>query len=89
MKAYITYFKHTGKYYTDVVINVPDDMEIYNIFKLIHKQLRDGTLPGLSGNHNNYFVHINVPDHEYSYPAILLPLKIEKFIKNPLVASSF
>lgn len=69
MQVKLEYFKISGKFYTSADWEVMDDLEMYEIFQLAHRWSRRGTLPGIRGNHNNYFIRVTCPDH----PALILP----------------
>lgn len=88
IQVHLQYFKHTGKYYADGEMEVPGDMAMYEIFKLVRKRQREGNLPGVN-RPGDYYIVVDVPAHPHNHPAIILPEKIEKFIKNPLVSNSF
>lgn len=86
----LIYFMHTGKFYTGPVSwELPtDDLAMYEIFKLVRKYQRRNNLPGVS-NPDQFYILIDAPEHKHNHPALILPLKIERFIRNPLVSDSF
>jgi len=84
----LEYLKHTGKYYGDGEIDVPEGMQMYDIFKLVRKQQRRNDLPGVR-KPEQFYILVTVPKHPHNYPGLILPRKIETFIRNPLIADSF
>lgn len=69
MKAKLTYFQANGKYYADGECEVDGSLPLYLIWKHI-----DGLnpAPGLLTNGRSFNVLIEVPDHEYSHPHMLM-----------------
>ena len=71
MKVLLTYFKLTGKFYAsgEYETTLKDLGEIWNE---VSEMLNPGRLPGLIEGHSQFFVTVNVPDHEYNHPHLVM-----------------
>lgn len=69
MKVHLTYFKCTGKYYTDgeYETNLESLHEIWNEVRQLNPA------PGLASDGAEFFVLVNVPGHVHEHPKLLLP----------------
>lgn len=73
MKVNLTYFKHTGKYYSEGSYTTTNESLLG-----IWEEVRDmafttKTLPDLIEGHSEFIVSIDVPEHPHNHPKLLLP----------------
>jgi len=74
MKVKITYYKYTGKFYTEEEIDMEDGLEINEVWNRVKKMMEDGKWPGLTeGNNHYFFTTIDAPDAENSHPRMIVP----------------
>ena len=66
MKVKLTYFKRSGKYYTDYIYETKKE-HCFQIFEEVIEKRDNGTLP-MSGDHWNILVE---PQGENGYPAMV------------------
>jgi hypothetical protein len=62
-KVSLTYFKHSGKYYTEGAFTVATGTGYYDILEKVRKMLLDGKLPGLRDGSRFPFVLVQAEDH--------------------------
>lgn len=67
MKVKLTYFKESGKYYSDGNYET-NKIHLFEIFKEVKQKLDDRCLPGLIKNHSYFIVLIDVPEHQNNHP---------------------
>jgi hypothetical protein len=48
VKIELTYFKESGKYYTQGEFDVPDETHYYDVIDMVKKMIVDEELPGLA-----------------------------------------
>lgn len=71
MKVKLTYFKESGKYYSDGEY----DTKIKNLFDIwdeVRQMLDSGIRPGLCDGANEFIVSVDVPDHEHNHPKLII-----------------
>lgn len=71
-KVDLTYFKQTGKYYTNGDY-LSSKEHLFEVFVEVQEFLNHRTLPGLCKNHSPYYVVINVPSHNHNHPHMCVP----------------
>lgn len=85
MRVNLTYFKETGKLYSEGALEVPDVLpvpigglkagEVTPLFEIWHlvRHLQEARrLPGLITGHSAFHVLVEVPDHPHAHPHLLL-----------------
>ena len=72
MKVILTYFKVSGKYYSTGEYDAKDGQEMFQIWDAVRKLKDNGALPGLVDGAKNYIISIDVPDHPYNHPHLIL-----------------
>lgn len=71
-KVILTYFKRTGKYYSSGDYITYRDL-LQDIWEEVMLMQKSHRLPGLIlGSSQDFIVLVNVPDHEYDHPILLL-----------------
>ena len=68
----LTYFKLTGRYYSDAEIEV-EDLPLFKIWTSIRKLMDTGKLPGLVHGHGDFIILVEVPGHGHEHPRLLIP----------------
>ena len=68
MEIELTYFKKSGKYYSGETLQVATDKP-WEIYEVVRNLLKARRLPGLIDGHDNYIVHVNIPD---GVPAVII-----------------
>lgn len=72
-KVNLTYFKRTGKYYSDGFYT--SDLDSLNdIWMEVNKLVDSGSLPGLvkEKGRSEFIVSIDVPDHPNNHPRLII-----------------
>lgn len=64
----LTYFKKSGKYYSEGQLEVPNTDRPWEIYDQVRELLKTRTLPGLIPGHSNFTVHVDIPD---GVPAVI------------------
>jgi len=59
----LTYFKSTGKYYSEGEYKT-EKIALWEIFKEVREKMFGGCLPGLCKGTCDFIVSIDVPEHE-------------------------
>lgn len=74
-KVELTYFKQTGKYYSDSEYesNKQDLWEIWDEVRELAKYKR---LPGIFGS--EFYILVKVPTHEHNHPRLIIPMELER-----------
>lgn len=70
MKVNLTYFKLTGKYYSEAKY-MSRYKEYWNVYKEVKDMMEERKLPGLNAYHSSYIVLV-LCEH-YPVPQLLLP----------------
>ena len=65
-KVKLTYFKQSGKYYSEGEYET-NKRYMYEILDEVKDLLRDKQLPGLMVGHSDFITLIEVPDHPNNY----------------------
>lgn len=68
----LTYFKRTGKYYSEGVY-ITKKTQVWDIFDEVKKMLADGKLPDLVEGAKEFIVYVDLSNHPAGYPALILP----------------
>lgn len=72
MQVNLTYFKRTGKYYTDGSFDIREDASLSEIWDLVRLMKISGELPGLVKGATEFIISIDVPDHPHNHPHLIL-----------------
>jgi hypothetical protein len=64
----LTYFKQSGKYYSEGTLQVTTDKP-WEIYEIVRNLLKERRLPDLIEGHSNFTVHIDIPD---GVPAVIV-----------------
>lgn len=67
----LTYFKPSGKYYSEGEIEVDSSTDWNTCIELVRFRFEGACLPGLVTGAKNYIVHVNSDNHPSAYPAII------------------
>lgn len=94
MEVKITYFKLTGKYYTDCTYNskLPDDTPLFEIWNELREKFKQRKAPGLnSGSCDEFIAYIDVPEHPNNHPRLIIPpnTSIMSVIEPVLIRCSY
>lgn len=74
-KVKLTYFKPSGKYYSQGEYQSDED-HAFNVFDEVKTMQREGKLPGLvEGGGKHFFIHLDPVEHPLGYPALIHPLE--------------
>ncbi len=71
----LQYFKPSGKWYESGEFEVPDTMELYQIWEFVRLKALNGNLPGLANSVTpyEYMITVDVPGHKNEHPHIMMP----------------
>lgn len=72
MLVKLSYFKPTGKWYSDGEMTV-DPMPLYEIWGRVASLAQGRLLPGLQEGHSEFIVLVDVPDHPHAHPHLIIP----------------
>jgi hypothetical protein len=64
----LTYFKASGKYYSQGQLEVSNADRPWEIYEHVRQLLQTRNLPGLIPGHSNFTVHVHIPD---GVPAVI------------------
>ena len=67
----LTYFRRSGKYYTEGEYN-SEKRHMHEIFDEVQLKSEMGTLPGLMKGHSDFIVLIDVPEHPNNHPRLVV-----------------
>ena len=75
MKVKITYYKATGKWYSDEEFEskLPEGSSLHHYWEELEQMFAHHKRPGLLDGENEFFVVIEVPGHEHAHPRMILP----------------
>lgn len=76
MKVSLTYFKETGKYYSEGSYETEKE-HLFEIFNEVRQKVQDRILPRLVKGCSEFIVSIDVPDHPHNHPRLIVPSKEE------------
>ncbi|KMJ45137.1 hypothetical protein AB204_10595 [Xenorhabdus khoisanae] len=71
IKLKLTYFKPSGKYYTEETLEAPKNMPWHQCLELVEFHFVGGCLPGLVTGEKDYIVHVTSDDHPTACPALV------------------
>lgn len=71
MRVNLTYFKETGKYYSEGFYNTKE-VELFNIWDTVRRMKNAKILPGLSVGHSDFIVLVDVPRYPNRHPKLIL-----------------
>ena len=71
MKVKCTMFKETGKYYTDGEYETGLE-HLFEIWREVRTMRNEGRLPGLVQGHSHFIVSVDVPDHQFNHPHLII-----------------
>ncbi len=71
-KVKLTYFKQSGKYYTNGDY-LSSKKHLFEVFAEVQKFLDHRVLPGLCKHHGPFYVMMDVPSHNYNFPHMCIP----------------
>lgn len=72
MLVKLTYFKASGKYYTEGKCYAKRGLPLFRIWELLDDMLKLGKRPGLVDGCNEFTVLIDVPDHQNNHPHLIV-----------------
>lgn len=72
MKVNLTYYKQTGKYYTEGSYET-GKVCLFEIFNEVRQKVQDRILPGLVEGCSEFIVGIDVPNHPHNHPRLIIP----------------
>ena len=76
----LTYFKESGKYYSEGTCH-SYELQMYEVIDGVRAMLDKGTRPGLvdcKPGENEFYVVIRVKNHPHDYPALIIPKQYQK-----------
>lgn len=77
-KVVLTYFKPTGKYYSEGEYET-EKQYMYEVYDEVRQKADNKTLPGICGN--DWIILVSVDEnHPNSYPCLIMPDKYRKLI---------
>lgn len=71
MKVKLTYFRESGKFYSEGEYETTQN-HLWMIWKEVKSMQVRRTLPDLIEGHGYYIVLIDVPDHTYNHPHLVV-----------------
>ena len=71
MKVKLTYFKTTGKYYSEGECETNKE-HLHEIFRDIRILSDYKKLPGLVEGHSDFITLIDVPEHKHNHPHLII-----------------
>ena len=71
----LTYFKKTGKYYSEGEFLVCTDTPLQVVWDIVSHKSVAGKLPGLafSTHAHTFIILVNVPGHKHEHPRLMIP----------------
>jgi hypothetical protein len=70
----LTYFKQSGKYYSEGTLQVTTD-KAWDIYGIVRNLLKERCLPELVDGHSNFIVHVDIPD---GVPAVIVEQETQR-----------
>ena len=67
----LTYFRKSGKYYSEGEYKSSKEF-LFDIWDEVSDFRLDGKLPGLIAGAKEYVILVNVPDHPYDHPRLII-----------------
>lgn len=71
MEVRLVYFKQSGKYYSRDKYKT-NQTELYDIWAEIELLQLQGRLPGLVDGTREFIILVDVPEHEYNHPHLII-----------------
>ncbi len=71
MRVRITYYKHSGKWYSEGFYETKKEF-IYEIYDEVRLMLLSGKRPGLVDGFDHFHVVVDCPDSETNVPQLML-----------------
>lgn len=71
MKIRFTYFKDTGKYYSEGYREA-EKLHLHDMFAEAKQLLDSGVRPGLIDGHSGFHVVVDVPEHPLNFPRLFI-----------------
>ncbi len=73
MRVLLTYFRPSGKFYSEGEYEAWDGKPLYEIWADVKSLMIAKCLPGLMAGHDDYIVSIDVPAHPTRHPHLIIP----------------
>jgi len=67
----LTYFRASGKYYSDNEFEVNEDLNLHEIWDKVEEMIRDKDMPGMSDGYYPAFTLVDVPGHPHEHPTLI------------------
>lgn len=71
MKVQLVYYKPSGKFYSDAEY-FTGEKDLWMIWNEVEEKLTDGRLPGLVDGAKEFIISVNVPEHRYNHPHLII-----------------
>ena len=71
MLVKLTYFKPSGKYYSEGSYTT-NRGQLFDIWDEVKKMQEELDLPGLVPGHSEFIISVDVPNHPYRHPHLIL-----------------
>ncbi len=71
MKVYLTYFKTSGKFYSQGTYET-GDKPLYKIWEEVRGFQEQGKLPGLIDGSVEFIISVEVPEHPHAHPHLII-----------------
>lgn len=72
MKVELRYFKTSGKWYEEGTYET-ESKPLFMIWQDVRRMADEGRLPGLTNGVHDYFILVDVPEHEHRHPHVVFP----------------
>jgi len=72
MKVNLTYYKPSGKYYSEGSYET-NQKHLFEIWDEVRAMGRLGQLPGITTDRNYFTISVDVPEHEHNHPHLVIP----------------
>ena len=71
MLVKLTYFKTSGKYYSECTY-ISNKDSLFGIWDEVKRRKEAGCLWGLVSGHSSYHILVDVPNHPHEHPHLIL-----------------
>jgi len=71
MKVCLTYFKDTGKYYSEGEYKTNQE-HLFEIWEEVMEKSKQKVLPGLIKGHSSFYILVDVPEHPHRHFHLIL-----------------
>lgn len=68
----LTYFKDSGKYYSEGTFEVDQEKAMFHIFEIVKNLQRRKRLPDLVDGAAFNYIYVEAPGHPNNYPALII-----------------